>query len=429
MNVAIIGGGGREHALGWKIKQSPNCQKMIFIPGNGGTANLGANISCDLMNFESVHKLVIENEIDLVVIGPEQPLVDGLSDFLRENDVLVFGPSKSAAQIEASKFFAKNIMKLGNVPTAQFEIFSMKDEKNIFEYLSNCQYPCVIKADGLAAGKGVKVCPDVSEANKFIDELKNEIIGTANSEILIEEFMDGEETSIFAITDGDNFILLPAAQDHKRIGDGDTGDNTGGMGAYAPTALVDENLLQKISLDIIVPTLKAMRINGTPFSGCLYAGLMISNGNPKVVEFNCRFGDPETQVVLPILEGDFLQLLYSSAFGSLESNSVWYSSKSAVCVIAASNGYPRKFEKGFPIYGLEKLENSTVVFHSGTKTEHGALVTNGGRVFGLTTINHSNNLSINIAEVYEEIDKLKFENIYFRKDIGLKGLKYLKERE
>lgn len=428
MNVAIIGSGGREHALGWKIKQSKKCDGLFFIPGNGGTGSLGVNLKCDVKNFHNVLKLLNENQIQFVVVGPEQPLVDGLSDFLRENGIKVFGPSKAAAQIEASKFFAKKIMKMGNVPTADFKIFSLKDRTEINNYISQVNFPVVIKADGLAAGKGVKVCTSKVDAKNFIIELEKEIIGNVDSQILVEQFMEGDEASIFAITDGSEFIILPPAQDHKRIGDGDSGDNTGGMGAYAPTALVNEQMMEEVASKIIEPTLRAMRENGTPFSGCLYAGLMLTNEGPKAVEFNCRFGDPETQVVLPIIEGDLLELLFSSSVGELNKKSVKYNSRSAICVIAASYGYPKKFEKGFVISGLDEVGDGTTVFHSGTKLEHDSVLSNGGRVVGVTFCNESNDLNANIEAVYRAIEKIKFENIYLRKDIGQKGLRYLSKR-
>ncbi len=428
MNVAIIGSGGREHALGWKIKQSPNCGELFFIPGNCGTSSLGTNLNCDLKNFDSLLVEINKCKIDFVIIGPEQPLVDGLSDFLRENKIVVFGPSKSAAQIEASKFFAKEIMRKGNVPTANFAIFNLTEVDKIKNHAGKQNFPVVIKADGLAAGKGVKVCSSIDELNIFLEELRSEILSDSNTRVLVEEFMEGDEASIFAITDGEDYILLPAAQDHKRIGEGDTGDNTGGMGAYAPTSLLDNQFSEFVAKTIIEPTLKSMRDNGTPFSGCLYAGLMISNGIAKVVEFNCRFGDPETQAVLPILEGDFLELLYSAAIGKLSKSSVHYKSRSAICVIAASAGYPKKYNKGFEISGLSDVSKQTIVFHSGTKMEHEKIFSNGGRVIGVTFLNEEDDLAENIGRVYSEMKKIKFENIYFRKDVGQKGLKYLNKR-
>lgn len=428
MNVAIIGSGGREHALGWKIKQSPNCGELFFIPGNCGTSSLGTNLNCDLKNFDSLLVEINKCKIDFVIIGPEQPLVDGLSDFLRENKIVVFGPSKSAAQIEASKFFAKEIMRKGNVPTANFAIFNLTEVDKITNHAGKQNFPVVVKADGLAAGKGVKVCSSIDELNIFLEELRSEILSDSNTRVLVEEFMEGDEASIFAITDGEDYILLPAAQDHKRIGEGDTGDNTGGMGAYAPTSLIDNQLSEFVAKKIIEPTLKSMRDNETPFSGCLYAGLMISNGIAKVVEFNCRFGDPETQAVLPILEGDFLELLYSAAIGKLGKSSVHYKSRSAICVIAASAGYPKKYNKGFEISGLSDVSKQTIVFHSGTKMEHEKIFSNGGRVIGVTFLNEEDDLAENIGRVYSEMKKIKFENIYFRKDVGQKGLKYLNKR-
>jgi phosphoribosylamine--glycine ligase len=337
MNVLVIGSGGREHAIALKIKQSKKLTSLYCAPGNPGTENIAKNISLNISDHTSVKEFCFQNKINLVVIGPEQPLVDGLADYLRESAINVFGPSAKAAQIEASKAFAKKIMIDADVPTAKYIEFSSSQFVEALGYLDQIIYPTVIKADGLAAGKGVLICNDKSEAEDAIREIfEHKIFGASGNKLIIEEFLVGEEVSIFAITDGANFVCLPAAQDHKRIGDGDTGKNTGGMGAYAPAPIITPELLKQIENKIIEPTLRQMRETGNKFIGCLYAGLIITESGPKVIEFNCRFGDPETQVVLPILDGDFLELLFSAADENLDKNSVKYSGESSVCVVAAS---------------------------------------------------------------------------------------------
>ncbi|MBT8387861.1 MAG: phosphoribosylamine--glycine ligase, partial [Ignavibacteria bacterium] len=341
MNVAVIGSGGREHALSHKIKESALLDNLYVIPGNPGTASLGENIDLDINDHQALDNFCKENNIDLVVIGPEQVLEKGLADILRNNEIKVFGPSKEAAKIESSKSFAKSIMKIAGVPTAKYLKFTNAMYDHAKDYLKGKKYPCVIKADGLAAGKGVCVCNNAEEAEIAInDAFVSKVFGSAGDSVLIEEFLVGEETSVFAITDGKNFVTLPPSQDHKRVGDNDTGKNTGGMGAYAPTPFVNDELMEEIKTTIIAPTLKALNEQGKNFIGCLYAGLILTEDGPKVIEFNCRFGDPETQVVLPLLEGDFLKLLYSAADSNLDLNAVSYSKRTAVCVVAASGGYP-----------------------------------------------------------------------------------------
>lgn len=424
MNAVLLGSGGREHSIADKISESRLLDKLFIIPGNPGTASLGTNIALNVSDHKCIIEFCKENKIDLVIVGPEQPLVDGLADSLRENGIPVFGPNKNAAIIEGEKSFSKNLMKKYSIPTADFEIFLKEDYEKAIEYLNKITYPTVIKADGLAAGKGVLICETKNEALEAIEDCFTKgIFGKAGVKIVIEEFMEGEEASIFAITDGDNFITLPSAQDHKRIYDGDKGKNTGGMGAYSPAPVVTEALLKEIENKIIAPTLSAMKSEGRKYNGCLYCGLMINEKGARVVEFNCRFGDPETQAVLPLVKGDLLDLFYSAAKGELKKDVAVYSGGAAVCVVAASKGYPDSFQKGFEITGLkESKDNSIRVFQAGTRFENGKIVTSGGRVLGVTAITNKNDLSNCKQMAYETLRKISFDNIYFRTDIADKGI-------
>ncbi len=423
MNVALIGSGGREHAIAYKIKESKQLDELFIIPGNPGTELLGINVDLDSSNHHEIIEFCNKQEINLVVIGPEIPLVDGLADSLRRNGVSVFGPNKNAAMIEGDKSFSKDLMRKYNIPTADYKVFTKDDFDLAINYLDEINYPTVIKASGLAAGKGVAICESKNEAEDYINQCFNEsLFGNSGETIVIEEFLEGEEASIFAITDGDDFVLLPSSQDHKRRFDGDKGPNTGGMGAYAPAPLVTAEILDHISNKVIIPTLNAMKSEGRKFNGCLYAGLMIKDGEPSVVEFNCRFGDPETQVVLPILEGDFLELINSSANGSINKNAVSTSNKIAVGVVAASDGYPGNYKKGMNISGIENAESETsLVFHAGTKIENNILKTNGGRVLTVTSLSE-NNISSAKESAYSALSKIYFDGIVFRNDISDKAI-------
>lgn len=424
MKVVIVGSGGREHALALAVSKCKSLSELYCIPGNPGTNQISKNINIDLQNFDSIGSFCSEHQIDLVIIGPEQPLVDGLSDYLRGINIKVFGPSSSAAKIESSKSYAKEIMNAVNVPTAKYEEFYLTDYTKVENFLRKSEYPVVIKVDGLAAGKGVIICNNFDEAIYTFKAISEEkIFGKSGNKILIEEFLTGEEASVFAITDGEDFIILPAAQDHKRIGDGDTGKNTGGMGAYAPTPVITEFLRQEIEEKIIRPVIFQLKKEGNPFIGCLYAGLMITSEGPKVIEFNCRFGDPETQVVLPLLDGDFLQLLYSAADGRLDKNAVWYNGGSAVCVVAASEGYPDSYQKGFEISGLDIFDPQIIIYHAGTIEKDGKILSNGGRVLGVTSVLNVFDIRKARDKAYDAFKNIKFENMYFRKDIAAKALK------
>ena len=424
MNVAIIGSGGREHALALKVSESENLDKLFIIPGNPGTANCGENVPLDITSNGEIVNFCKSNEIDLVIIGPEQPLVSGLSDALRERNILVFGPDQSAARIEADKSFAKMIMKFAGVPTAQYIEFNELMYEHAVEFIKNKKYPCVIKANGLAAGKGVVICNTPEEAKEtlrafFIDK----DFGKAGENVLIEEFLEGEEASVFAITDGDKFICLPPSQDYKKIGDDDKGKNTGGMGAYAPAQIVTNQIMHEVAEKIIKPTLQTLQNEGKKFIGCLYVGLILTNEGPKVIEFNCRFGDPETQSVLPLVKGDFLGLLQSAAKGELDKNLVSYSGGSSVCVVAASRGYPETYQVGYDILGLNEIPGNVTVYHAGTKDIAGKLVTNGGRVLGVTSVLNNIDFSEAKKEAYSAMSKIHFDNIYYRKDISNKAIK------
>jgi len=424
MNVALIGSGGREHAIAYKVCESRLLNKLYIIPGNPGTAKLGENINIDIKNSDEVLKFCKEQNIELVIIGPEQPLVDGLANVLRNKDIFVFGPDAEAAEIEADKSFAKKIMRTAKVPTANYMEFDTINYERAKEFLKQKKYPCVLKANGLAAGKGVVICNSYEEAEKTLRSFFiGKIFGSSGEKVLIEEFLTGEEASVFAITDGSDFICLPAAQDHKRIGDNDTGKNTGGMGAYSPAPIVTSKVIEEVAIRIIAPTLKAMNDEGKRFIGCLYVGLILTEKGPKVIEFNCRFGDPETQAVLPLLKGDFLQLIYSAAKGKLDKNVVSYNGGSSVCVVAASSGYPDSYKKGFEITGLDNLPEDVIVFHAGTKEENGKILTNGGRVLGVTSIISENDLVKAKAKAYEAMDNIYFKSIYYRKDIADKAIK------
>ncbi|MAT58336.1 MAG: phosphoribosylamine--glycine ligase [Ignavibacteriae bacterium] len=425
MNVLLIGSGGREHALALALSKSKTLNKLFCAPGNTGTKNLAENIQLNIYSNDLIDFCRI-NDISLVIIGPEQPLVDGISDRLKANGIKVFGPNQNAAEIEGNKAFAKKLMRNYSIPTAQFQVFTKRSHQIALNYLKSISYPTVIKASGLAAGKGVVICNDYKSAEKTLKEyFEDEIFGDSGKTVVIEEFLEGEEASIFAITDGERFIILPASQDHKRALDGDKGKNTGGMGAYAPANIIDSKLLEEIKTKIIKPTLRALSEENRKYIGCLYAGIILTKNGPKVIEFNCRFGDPETQVVLPLIDGDILKLFYSAASEKLDINSVKYNGGTSVCVVAVSEGYPDNYKKGFEIKGINRFSDSKniIVYHASTKEENDKIVTNGGRVLGITSVINSDNLKLAKKEAYKALSKIKFNGITFRKDIADKGIK------
>jgi len=424
LNVLLIGSGGREHALAWAIAKSPILKKLFIAPGNPGTASLGENVSLDLDDFDDILAFAEDNAIDLVVVGPEQPLVDGITDYLTDYGIRVFGPSKAAAALEGSKSFAKSIMQKYGIPTAGYEVFERHEIAKLESYLNEqALYPLVIKVDGLAAGKGVFICHNPVEASEYIDRIMNDVnLSAAASLIVIEEFMQGEEVSVFAFSDGNTARYLMHAQDHKRIGDGDTGFNTGGMGAYAPAPVLDDAGLQRVMKDIISPMIDAMAAEETPYVGMLYCGLMMTTSGPKVVEFNCRFGDPECQVMMPALKSDLLELMNMTVYGKLEYAALDVGEGYFCSVVMASEGYPGNYEKGFELHGLEEARQHAEVFFSGVKEEDGKLVTSGGRV--LNVVGSGSTLKEAIDNAYKGVSKIRFDNAYYRKDIGVKGLRY-----
>ena len=422
MNVLLIGSGGREHALAWKLAQSPKVEKLLVAPGNPGIGLLDKCecVSLDVENLELVADFAQENKIDLTVVGPEAPLVAGLADVFEARGLAVFGPSKAAAQLEGSKAFSKNIMAKYNVPTAFFKICDNIDDAKA--YVEEKGAPIVVKADGLAAGKGVVVAFTKEEALNAIDEMMGDHkFGAAGACVVLEEFMDGEEASLLAFTDGKVIVPMIASQDHKRAFDGDKGPNTGGMGTYAPAPVLTPALRDKATEEVLKPMIAAMQAEGTPYKGCLYAGLMVKGDSVKVVEFNCRFGDPETQVVLPLLNSDLAEIMLACATGKLDQVEINWSDKAAVCVVVASGGYPESYEKGKEITGLEAAaETGAVVFHAGTKLSDGKIVTSGGRVLGVTAVD--DNIKAARDKAYEAVDKIAFDKAFSRRDIAWRAL-------
>ncbi|MBU1299339.1 MAG: phosphoribosylamine--glycine ligase [Bacteroidetes bacterium] len=425
MNVLVIGSGGREHALVWKITQSKLVSKIFCAPGNAGIAELACLVEIKQTNIPELIKFVKDNKIDLTVVGPEQPLIDGIVDAFESERLMIFGPSKQAAELEGSKVFAKNFMSRNNIPTANFRSFEFEERFEAERYINEVPAPIVIKADGLAAGKGVTVCESKETALDILDEMfTKKSFGKAGEKIVIEDFMIGEELSILVVSDGKDFVVLPPAQDHKRVLDGDLGKNTGGMGAYAPTPFLDEKMLGKIKCTIIKPTVYGMAKEGKPFKGCLYFGLMLTQTGPRVVEYNCRFGDPETQVILPLIENDLVELMLASIRGEISRIKIKIKPVSAVCVVLTSRGYPDSYEVGKPIFGFDKVINipGLYIFHSGTKKENDTILTAGGRVLGVTAVGNLDNLEETIMTAYRNIEHITFDGAYYRSDIGKKGL-------
>lgn len=415
MKVLVVGNGGREHALAWKLLQSPKIEQVICIPGNGGTATLQGcqNIPLPIDDFEGIVRVALDNRISLVVVGPELPLSLGITDHLRRYNLKVFGPTKAGAEIEASKVWAKYLMEEAGVPTAQSVTFT--EAVPAKAYIAQQGAPIVVKADGLAAGKGVIVATTVEEAQNAVDMLFEQ----GFSKMIVEEYLDGEEVSVLALTDGLTIRSLLPAQDHKRIGEGDTGKNTGGMGAYAPAPVATTKLRQQIEQEILEPIVQTLKNRGIDYRGVLYAGLMItSEGKPKVLEFNCRFGDPETQAILPLLETPLENLLLACAEQKLEQQPpLQWKQGSSVCVVIASGGYPDVYEKGKAIAGIEKAQEAgSIIFHAGTVIKQEQLVTDGGRVLGVTAI--ASTFADAITNVYQAVDNIQFQSSYHRRDIG-----------
>lgn len=428
MNILVIGSGGREHAIIWKLHQSPRVKTIFCVPGNAGIEQFATLVQLKPTDIKGLLKFAKEKKINLTVVGSEQPLVEGLVDAFEENGLKVFGPSKSAAQLEGSKVFSKDFMRRYHIPTARYRNFTSAEYDTAKKYISTIDPPMVLKADGLAAGKGVIICKSCQEALIALDEIVlQKTFGNAGNKIVIEEFLVGEEASIFVLTDGERFVTLSSAQDHKRILDGDLGKNTGGMGAYAPAPVVTEDIRQHVIRKVIYPTLNGMKQEGFPYRGCLYIGLMITADGIKVLEYNCRFGDPETQVVVPLIDGDLAEIFLSIAEHRLDPSKVKLHQATAVCVVMASQGYPDKYQSGKQIYGLEnnKMEDGIMVFHAGTRKDAGVIVTSGGRVLGVTAIGFNGELNQTIRNAYNAVGKITFDGAYYRSDIGKKALKYL----
>ncbi len=420
MNVLVIGSGAREHCFIWKLSQSKKVSNIFSLQGNGGTHSLSKNLNVSTSNFPEIKNLVIENNIGLVLVGPEEPLVKGIVDYFSEEPELkkipIIGPSCEGAKLEGSKDFAKKFMKKYKIPTANYNSFSKENISDAFNFLETISPPYVLKADGLAAGKGVVIIDDLITAKKtLLDMLDGNYVGDAGNIVVIEEYLKGIEVSMFVLTDGENYILLPEAKDYKRIGEGDIGLNTGGMGAVSPVSFVDEAFKQKVIEQIIKPTIFGLKKEHIAYKGFIFFGIMNVKGNPYVIEYNCRMGDPETEVVIPRIKNDLYELLMDTWNNNLKHTKLEIDHKSASTVVAVSGGYPKDYLKGHIISGFSEVKNS-VVFHAGTKFENNAIVTNGGRVLAITSL--ADNLKDALDISYKNLDVLYFKDMYFRKDIG-----------
>jgi phosphoribosylamine---glycine ligase len=420
MNVLLIGNGGREHALAWKIKQSPLCEKLFVAPGNAGTSIVAENVSIGVSEFEKLGAFCLENKIELVVVGPEVPLVNGIRDYFEADvqlrHIWMVGPGKAGAQLEGSKDFSKQFMLRNSVPTAKARTFYANQFVEAASYLETCKPPLVLKADGLAAGKGVIITSDLAEAKATMREmLEEKKFGEASAKVLVEEFLNGIELSVFVLTDGEDYVLLPEAKDYKRIGDGDTGPNTGGMGSVSPVPFANAAFMQKVEEKVVKPTIAGLKKEQIPFKGFIFVGLMNVSGEPYVIEYNTRMGDPETQSVIARIQSDFLELLLAAAKGELKSKTIAVDPNCALTIVLASDGYPDKYEKGKTISGLEEA-TSALLFHAGTKKQNGEIVTDGGRVLGIT--GKGKTLAEAQANAYAGAEKINWEGVYYRWDIG-----------
>ncbi len=425
MKVLVVGSGGREHAICRAVAKSKKLTKLYCAPGNAGTAAIAENVAISSDDIDGLLKFALENKIDLTVVGPEAPLVAGIADIFEAEGLLVFGPGRAGAQLEGSKSFMKNILKKNNIPTAVFGEFD--NAVDALKYINrNKIYPLVIKADGLAAGKGVIIAKTEAEAVCAVNDIMiKKIFGDAGERVVIEEFLEGDEASILVLTDGKNILPLPASQDHKRIFDNDEGPNTGGMGAYAPTPLVKPDLLERIKKEILVPTVEGLNREGINYKGVLYAGIMVTKDGPKVLEYNVRFGDPETQAVLPLVKSDLLDIFAACAGGNISGIDFELENGAAITVVLAAKGYPGVYEKGKEIKGLDSLKDleDIYVYHAGTKNEGGKILTNGGRVLAVTA--YDKDIKSAIEKVYKAVKNINFEGMQYRKDIGARASKYL----
>jgi len=420
MNVLILGSGGREHALAWKVSQSSSCNKLFIAPGNSGTSEIGQNVEINVTDFEKIKTLAIKEEIEMIIVGPEDPLVNGVYDFFNNEPDLqhisVIGPSKKGAQLEGSKNFAKEFMARNNIPTAKYKTFTKENIEDGFTFLETLESPFVLKADGLAAGKGVLIIESLNEAK---EELKSMLLeskfGNASSKVVIEEFLDGIELSVFVLTNGDSYKILPTAKDYKRIGEGDKGLNTGGMGAVSPVPFVDRFLMEKIEQEIIKPSIEGLKKENITYQGFLFIGLIKVGSEPKVIEYNVRMGDPETEVVIPRIKSDFLNLLKGIKDGTFSEKDLEINEDVASTVMLVSKGYPEKYEKGFEITGFNDCDDS-IIFHAGAKNKNGSVVTNGGRVMAITSFGQ--NMDLALAKSYKNAEIINFKGKTYRKDIG-----------